>query len=303
MFFVNRLPSFFQLLPVAIICAFVTTYFLFVCNLKHSCNYDSSTLCQILIAAMVTLLGVAVTGHIFLNTELQRRKIDNPYTREVINNLLEKNIQELLLNCQVGLIALMVLIITQHINYFNPVWFMVIMSISYVSSGLFISFILSIIDHKKTLFNEAQNALKKLKDNRTESHIHRSIRFTSVRENPHEYDRFLKNVSDIQMIVEKIIMNHSKQVIGMPESIQLSAILMLRTADWIAEDFSKNYKWLRDYRDLLLVASEMSDNREKTEFEIPVDFAKYIEKDLVQTFLHDEMLTEIRLSSTTAPTI
>ncbi|MCL2337487.1 MAG: pentapeptide repeat-containing protein [Firmicutes bacterium] len=262
-------------------------------------NFDFSSLCAILTAAIVALLGVAITSYIFLHTELQSRKKNNSYMKKTIDSLLVNNRKNLVFNCMLGLFALVVLITSYEFNSFSRGFLLAIMTVSYVSIARLILFDISMINHNQSLLKEALAELKKMEENKAEYFIPNNITFTSKVINNLEYSGFLKEVVDIQKIIEKLIQNHSKQIAGIPESRYLSAILLTKGVDeTLTERLANQYDWLFDYRNLLLVISEILNDKDETqEVCIPDTLPKMIEDSLAQKFLSDELLTDISLSA------
>lgn len=263
----------------------------------NSDNYSS--LFEILTATIIALLGVAITSYIFLHTELQGRKKDNQYMRNSIECLLGKNRVDLICNCLIGLIAFVSLILSYELHSLH-VWVLAYLTlVSYLSIAWLIWFNISIVNHNQALLNESIKLLatKREKAESTLS-LQRNLKYESYELGSIEISYFFKAVTDVQKFIEKIINNHSQQVRGTPVANQLASILKSKNENnENSESLAKQYEWLFDYRDLLLVTIELTQNDEIQELMLPIELPRNIEMQLTQLYLKDELISDSSFSA------
>jgi len=249
-------------------------------------EFEFTSLCEILMATIAALLGVAITIYIFLNDALQTQKADNPYMKKTIDSLLRKNRIYLIVNCILGFIVLVYCILIYESNLFGKATLCFLAAGSCFSISLLVGFNISIINHNQTLLSKAMSLLRKFDGNISP--------VSPVVITDTQLAVFFKETADVQKIVERVIDNHSKQTIGTPNDRKLASILTAKggVGQAEAESLSCNYIRLIDHRDLLLVVIELAKKTDSVTVPIPIGFPNQIMRAFVMRYMKNELITD-----------
>ena len=237
---------------------------------------------EMLAAAVLGLLGVAITSYIFLHDTMQN-KAKKAHMKSAIDQLQKSIRKTLTYNCIIGLIAFILCLVVYYDNTYPKAGLIVLSTFAYFSIVWLIELNVSIINYNKVLLGKTVQLL-----NEKRKELGNSLNWKTAKPNDETCNAFFKASADVQKILRKLMSNHIEKTSGTLEKKAMEAILLLKTSNTNeAADLAHNCVLLTDYTDLLLVLSELTSD-ESTE--IPIDLPLSVESRLIKSFVSGEII-------------
>lgn len=243
-------------------------------------------------AAVIALLGVAITIYIFMCEGLRELKHQKPYVEKTVDKLKEHYGRILFATIFVSLFSLAVGVFLSNwtTDFLYSYAYRIYVIFSFLSIGILMWFNMSLIDYDDKIRMFAIDSCKKCANEFNEA---------DCANDSESIMRYIKICSDMKMIVDIIINQNTKLVGQIPEKERFSVIL-----DYIIIDKNKKQDIINDYEALFnilnyaIVAQEYSTNTSlENELWVPLEKAVRLEQRIMQCCMAGGVFRDIALVS------